>query len=240
MHRIASSTAVLAAVCAAMLAACGPPAAAPGTGSPPAVSAPTSSPTEATASPSGTELSAADWKTFTTSDGQLTFDYPAEWSLRDPADAPANDGGAAVEVRNPGGKSMAILRTNVVPVGERCTVKQPYSVYSSEPVPALAQNGEAPRFVFESRTDPSATDPMKMTAFAYGITSVPEATGTEACPIEHVFAWPPSGAKFGGVYNPFDTSPGNPMHADTPEVYAMTSEFEDIRKMIKSLRPAGT
>jgi hypothetical protein len=30
------------------------------------------------------------------------------------------------------------------------------------------------------------------------------------------------------------------MHADTPEVYAMTSEFEDIRKMIKSLRPAGT
>ncbi|MCU1548769.1 MAG: hypothetical protein JWO29_1720, partial [Arthrobacter sp.] len=187
--------------------------------------------------PSSTDPSAADWKTFTTSDG-LRFDYPAEWNIQDPAGEPAT-GGVFVEVKNTAGKSIATLRTNMV-TGAECTVKQPYSVYESTPLPALEQNGSVPRFVFEGRTDTSAPDPMRINVFAYGISSAPEPSGPDACPIFHFFTWPPSGAMFGGVYNPFDTTPGNPMHADTPEVYAETSEFEDIRKMITSLRPAGT
>ena len=239
MRRWGSSAAVLAAVCAATLAACASPAAAPSTSSPPGAAA-TATPgaTEVTASPSSADPSDADWKTFTTSDGQLTFDYPAEWSIKDPAGEPAS-GGVFVEVTNEAGKSMATLRTNMV-TGAECTVKQPYAVYESEPLPALEQNGSVPRFVFEARSDTAQTDPLKIDAFGYGITSAPEPTGADACPMFHFFAWPPSGAMFGGVYNPFDTTPGNPMHADTPEVYATTSEFQDIRKMITSLRAAET
>jgi hypothetical protein len=238
VRRWGPSAAALAAVCAATLAACASPAAAPSTSSAPGAAA-TATPgaTEVTASPSSADPADADWKTFTTSVGQLTFDYPAEWSIKDPAGEPAS-GGVFVEVTNEAGKSMATLRTNMV-TGAECPVKQPYSVYESEPLPALEQNGSVPRFVFEARSDTSQTDPLKVDAFAYGITSAPEPTGADACPMFHFFAWPPSGAMFGGVYNPFDTTPGNPMHADTPEVYATTSEFQDIRKMITSLRPAG-
>ena len=37
--------------------------------------------------------------------------------------------------------------------------------------------------------------------------------------VDRTFTWPPSGASFGGVYNPFDTSPGNEPFVDTPEAY---------------------
>lgn len=206
--------------------------ASPGTGSQTA----TDSPASATAS--GSATLPAGWKTFTTSDGKLSFDLPAEWSIKDPAGAVPQGGGVFVEVRNPAGKSMATLRTNMV-TGAECTTKQPYGMLDSEPLPALKQSGSTPRFTFESRQDNTATDPAKMTVLAYGITSSPEPTGPTACPIFHFFTWPPSGAMFGGVYNPFDTTPGNPPHVDTPEAYMGTPEYKNIRAMITSLRPAG-
>ncbi|WP_306921237.1 hypothetical protein [Arthrobacter globiformis] len=178
------------------------------------------------------------WKTFTTSDGKLAFDLPSEWTVKDPAGQTPPGGGVFVEVRNPAGKSMATLRTNMV-VGAECLKKQPYGMYDSEPLPALKQSGSTPRFTFESRQDDTATDPAKTTMLAYGITSAPEPTGPTACPIAHFFSWPPSGAMFGGVYNPFDTTPGNPPNVDTPEAYTETPEYKNIRAMITSLRPAG-
>jgi hypothetical protein len=196
----------------------------------------TDSPASATAAPSATLPE--DWKTFTTSDGKLAFDLPSVWAIEDPAGQTPQGGGVFVEVRNPAGKAMATLRTNMV-VGAECTMKQPYGMYDSEPLPALKQSGSMPRFTFESRQDDTATDPAKMTILAYGITSAPEPTGPTACPIAHFFTWPPSGAMFGGVYNPFDTTPGNPPNVDTPEAYMETPEYKNIRAMITSLRPAG-
>ncbi|WP_427133539.1 hypothetical protein [Pseudarthrobacter sp. S9] len=228
---------------AAFLAGCGSTATSPTTSPQPATSA-ASSPDTAppTATPSAPDSLAADWKTFTTSDGQLLFDYPAEWTIKDRA-AEAPSGGAFAEVLTAAGKPLATLRTNVV-TGAECTQKSPYSLLDSQPVPALAQQGVTPRFVFESRSNPSATDPRKVNVFAYGITSAPEPSGPEACPIFQFFTWPPSGAAFGGAYNPFDTTPdttpGNSPNVDTPEAYKQTSEYQDIRKMITSLRPAGT
>jgi hypothetical protein len=166
----------------------------------------------------------------------LIFDYPAEWKITDPA-GEAAPGGVFVNITNANGKNLATLRTNMV-TGSECTEKQPFAVYESEPVPALEQNGTVPRYTFESRTDTTATDPKLMTLFAYGITTAPEPTGTETCPIFHFFTWPPSGAMFGGVYDPFDTTPGNEMHVDTPQAYMETQEYKNIKKMITSLRPA--
>ncbi|WP_246527609.1 hypothetical protein [Pseudarthrobacter albicanus] len=108
----------------------------------------------------------------------------------------------------------------------------------SEELPALAQGGVTPRFVFEGRAR-SEADPTKSNPVAYGITSAPQPSGPAACPIFHFFIWPPSGAMFGGVYNPFDTTPGNTPEVDTPAAYTATAEYDDIRQMITSLRPAG-
>lgn len=245
MRRTGSSLrAVPAALCAAMLlAACAPPATAPATSSPPAASVPVSSapaspaPSVTAAPAFPTDPTTADWKEYTTPDGQLTFDYPAEWTVRDRA-AEAAPGGVFVEVLSETGKSIATLRTNMV-TGAECTEKYPYSLIDSEELPALEQAGQTPRFVFEGRANPTATGAAESTPLAYGITSAPEPSGPTACPIFHFFAWPPSGAMFGGVYDPFDTTPGKTPHVDTPQAYTETGEYEDIRKMITSLRPAG-
>lgn len=237
MRPAASLATVISAFCAAaLLAGCGSPAPAP---------APTSSPPPSTAtaaaSPAPTGSSAATvpagWKTFTTSDGTLAFDYPESWTIKDPADEPA-EGGVAVDLVSDYGKTMATLRTNIS-TGAECTVKFPFMVYDTEPVPALAQGGATPRFVYEGRTGPETGDPAGSLSLAYGITSGPEPTGDTACPISQIFTWPPSGATFGGVYDPFDTMPGGPQNVDTPEVYMDTPEYKYVKQAITSLRPAG-
>jgi len=249
MHRSAPPVAAVSgALCLAfLLAACGPPASSPSTSSPAATATATasasstaSSSASASASPTATGSSSAapeaGWTSYTTSDG-LTFDYPEDWKITDPG-GEAAAGGVFVKITNANGKNIATLRTNVV-TGAECTQKLPFAVYESEPMPALEQSGGVPRYTFESRTDTAATDPKLMTLLAYGITSAPEPTGSEACPIFHFFTWPPSGAMFGGVYDPFDTTPGNEMHVDTPEAYMGTQEYKNIKKMITSLRPAA-
>jgi hypothetical protein len=218
-----------------ILVSCGAPASPPST-SPPTTDSPAAT-SSATASPSATATPAASWKTYTTTDGDLAFDLPAAWTIRDPAGEVAEGGGAFVQVSNPAGKPMATLRTNMA-TGSTCTERYPYSVLDTQPLPALAQPGSTPRFIFESRTDATATDPQLMNIFAYGIVTGPEPTGDKGCPIFHFFTWPPNAAMFAGAYNPFDTTPGNEPHVDTPHAYMETAEYKDIRKMITSLRPA--
>ncbi|MDQ0851415.1 hypothetical protein QFZ65_003353 [Arthrobacter sp. B3I9] len=242
MRRIGSfCRALSASVCAAaLLVACAPQQTAPEATAPPATasSASATQGTSGTATPaSPSEPASGDWKNYTTTDGQLAFNYPAEWTVRDRA-AEAAPGGVFVEVLADTGKSIATLRTNMV-TGAECTEKYPYSRIDSEDLPALEQAGQTPRFVFEGRTIASASDPAQSNPLAYGITSAPEPSGSTACPIFHFFTWPPSGAMFGGAYNPFDTTPGNPPNVDTPQAYTETAEYKDLRKMITSLRPAG-
>ncbi|MET3951067.1 hypothetical protein [Arthrobacter sp. UYEF36] len=241
MRRVASFATAFSAFCAvAVLTGCGSPAAAPATSSPPAPPATTATAT-ATAPPSTATPPAvtapAGWKTFTTSDGSLAFDYPDSWTIKDPAGQPA-EGGAFVELVSDYGKTMATLRTNMV-TGAECMEKFPFMMYDSEPVPALARGGATPRFVYEGRTNPASSDPSASLTLAYGLTAAPEPTGDTACPIFHFFTWPPSGAMFGGVYDPFDTTPGGPIHVDTPEVYMDTTEYKYVKQAITSLRPAG-
>lgn len=254
MHRTApSALAVSGALCLSfLLVACGAPASAPGTGaptptptatstaseSPVSTSTPTATAT-ATASATGTTSTpSGDWTSYTTTDGDLLFDYPSTWAIKDPAGETPASGGVFLEITNANGKPLATLRTHMA-VGSTCTDRQPYAMLDSEPLPALAQSGQTPRFIFESRMDATQTDPMKMNVLAYGITSGPEPTGPDACPIFQFFTWPPNAAMFSGIYNPFDTTPGNEPHVDTPQAYMETQEYKDIKKMITSLRPAS-
>ena len=186
-------------------------------------------------------MTPSGWQTFTTSDG-LSFDYPPDWTARDPGGAL---GGAFVDVTNAEGKTMAELRSNIV-TGAECVEQYPYEVYDSEPLEALTGPGTAdravPRYVFESRGDVTDPVPTQTTTAAYGITMLPEETGPQACPMFHLFLWPPSGALFGSTYDPANNStPGATSlpYLEKAKLYAGTDEYRMIRRMITSLRPAS-
>ncbi|WP_411374404.1 hypothetical protein ACLH0K_15330 [Arthrobacter sp. MPF02] len=194
----------------------------------------------ATAEPSPTSPKGS-LKTFTTADGQLAFDLPATWNVRDPAGELPEGGGAFAEVTNEAGRPLATLRTNMA-TGSTCIEKYPYMEFESQQLPALAQNGDVPRFVFETRGDATAPGPADTPAAAYGITSVPAPDGEAACPIFHFFTWPPTAAMFGAFYNPDNNrTPGGEglPYLEQTRKYMDTTEYQNIRRMITSLRPAG-
>jgi hypothetical protein len=171
----------------------------------------------------------------------LAFDYPSAWSVQDPAGELPEGGGAFAEVTNEAGRPLATLRTNMA-TGSTCIEKYPYSEFESQELPALAQNGAAPRYVFETRGDANAPGPADTPAAAYGITSVPAPTGDSACAMFHFFTWPPTAAMFGAFYDPVNNrTPGAESlpYLEQARKYMDTTEYQNIRRMITSLRPAG-
>ncbi|QDY89096.1 hypothetical protein E7Y32_01815 [Arthrobacter sp. UKPF54-2] len=240
MTRVRAAAAALG--LAVLLGGCGAPAApesstapaSPSSGSPAGGSPAASTPAQAIVTPSG-------WQTFTTSDG-LSFDYPPDWTARDPG---GKLGGAFVDVTNAQGKPMAQLRTNIV-TGAECVSQYPYQVFDSQPLQGLVEpgtaDGAAPRYVFESRGDGTEPGPTQSTTAGYGITMMPEETGPLACPMFHLFLWPPSGALFGGTYNPANNAtPGDQAlpYLEKAKLYKDTAEYRQLRTMITSLRVIG-
>jgi hypothetical protein len=237
------------ALSAVLLTSCGlapaPPAGAPsesqsqGNTVSPSATTPVGSPPADGPAPEGPS---PGWTTFTTANGELSFDYPAGWTVKDPGGALAGD---FVDVLNAEGKPMAGLRTNIV-TGAECLDKAPYQVYDSAPMLALAEggggDGGVPRYVFESRGEDAGAAATQSTIAAYGITMLPEEAGDTACPMFHLFLWPPGGAFFGGTYIPENNvTPGDPAlpYLEKARLYTSTPEYQDIRTMITSLRPAG-
>ncbi|KQR01128.1 hypothetical protein ASF72_12880 [Arthrobacter sp. Leaf141] len=222
-----------------------PPAVSPSATAPsitaPSTTRPSTTTAPSTTSPSTSTAPRASLKTFTTADGQLAFDYPEAWSVRDPAGELPEGGGAFAEVTNKAGKPLATLRTNMA-TGSTCQEKYPYEVLELQELPVLTRNGAKPRFVFETRGDAEAAGPAETPAAAYGITTVPAATGDSACPIFHFFTWPPTAAMFGAFFNPDNNvvpgAAGLP-YLEQARKYMDTTEYQDIRRMITSLRPAA-
>ena len=227
---------------ALLLAGCAQPAAPPATST---TTAPAESNPSATASrpasPTPTPSLTASWTKYTTADGQLTFDLPTAWSIKDPAGDLPEGGGAFAEVANQAGKPMATLRTNMA-VGSACVERFPYSVLETQPMAALTQGGSTPRYVFETRGDVTAPNPTINTVAAYGIETAAAPTGAVACPIFHFFTWPPTSASFGAGYNPVNNeTPGDPSlpYLEKAKLYMGTPEYLDIKRMITSLRPTS-
>ena len=144
----------------------------------------------------------------------------------------------------PGGNPWPAYGPTLSPV-PNCR-EEPVLRSRSEPMVALAEGGGAdggvPRYVFESRGDDACPVATQSTVAAYGITMIPEEPGVLACPMFHLFLWPPSGAFFGGTYNPENnTTPGDRAlpYLEKAKLYASTPEYRDVRTMITSLRPAA-
>lgn len=181
------------------------------------------------------------WTSYTTADGQLTFDLPAAWSVTDPAGELAEGGGAFAEVKNQVGKPLATLRTNMA-TGSSCVERYPYSILDSQEMTALTQNGATPRYVFETRGNAEDPGPANTPGAAYGIAAGPAPTGDSACAMFHFFTWPPNAAMFGAFYDPANNeTPGDATlpYLEKATKYAETAEYRDIKRMITSLRPAS-
>lgn len=230
-----------------LLTACGGPASPPqATPSSVPASSATAMPTPAETTtaaplPTATDTAPASWTTYTTAAGDLMFDLPSRWSIKDPAGELAEGGGAFAEVTSEDGRLLATLRTNMA-TGSTCTEKYPYSVLESQEMPQLAQYGTVPRYTFETRGNDSAAGPPDTPAAAYGITSAPLPEGDSACYMFHFFTWPPNAATFGAFYNPeLNLTPGDASlpYLEKAKLYAETPEYRDIKRMITSLRPAG-
>lgn len=227
----------------------GPPTASSSAGSPApsATETATTAPATASASPGAAGSTTAGptastaWRTYTTAAGDLTFDLPSTWKVKDPAGELAEGGGAFAEVTSEDGRLLATLRTNMA-TGSTCTEKYPYAVLESEEMPQLAQQGTAPRYTFETRGNTTAAGPPDTPAAAYGITSVAFPEGDSACYMFHFFTWPPNAAMFGAFYNPdINLTPGDPAlpYLEKARLYSGTAEYRDIKRMITSLRPVG-
>jgi len=231
-----------------LFTACGGPATVP-------QETPSGASASATATPTTTETASvpatpvpttgapasASWTTYTTAAGDLAFDLPSTWSIRDPAGELAEGGGAFAEVTSEDGRLLATLRTNMA-TGSTCMEKYPYSVLESQEMPQLAQYGTVPRYTFETRGNSTSPGPPETPAAAYGITTAPLPEGDSACYMFHFFNWPPNAATFGAFYNPeLNLTPGDPSlpYLEKAKLYAATPEYSDIRRMITSLRPAG-
>lgn len=229
-----SGMAVSAAFCVAvLLAGCSSPSGPP-TGSATASSTTSKAALKPAATASPRVSAEPEWKTYTTPDGQLMFDYPSDWTVKDRA-REAAPGGVFVEIFNGAGKSMAALRTHIVTKPD-CTQKYPYALMDSQELPELEQKGATPNFVFEGRDD-QETYPSRPAPLSYGITSGPLPSGRSACPVFQFFTWPPGVAAFSGVYSPEAATPGDTA-VNTPEAYTGTKEYDEVRQMITSLRPA--
>lgn len=232
-----------------LLTACGGPAGQPqatpsgatSSAGPTTATATTAAPPSATGSPSASAPPSASWTTYTTAAGDLAFDLPSSWTIKDPAGELAEGGGAFAEVSSEDGRLLATLRTNMA-TGSTCTERYPYSVLESQDLPQLAQYGTVPRYTFETRGNDIAAGPPDTPAAAYGITTAPLPEGDSACYMFHFFNWPPNAATFGAFYNPeLNVTPGGPSlpYLEKARLYAGTPEYADIRRMITSLRPAG-
>jgi hypothetical protein len=198
------------------------------------------SPTAA-GSPTASAPAPASWTTYTTAAGDLSFDLPSTWNIKDPAGELAEGGGAFAEVSSEDGRLLATLRTNMA-TGSTCTEKYPYEVLESQDLPQLQQDDRMPRYTFETRGNATAAGPPDTPAAAYGITISPLPEGDSACYIFHFFTWPPNAAMFGAFYNPeLNLTPGDASlpYLEKAKLYAGTQEYADIKRMITSLRPAG-
>ena len=229
-----------------LLTACGGPAAAPQETPSSASASATASTTKtagasATPNPTTSAPASASWTTYTTAAGDLSFDLPSSWNIKDPAGELAEGGGAFAEVTSEDGRLLATLRTNMA-TGSTCMEKYPYSVLESQDLPQLAQYGTVPRYTFETRGNSTSPGPPETPAAAYGITTAPLPEGDSACYMFHFFNWPPNAATFGAFYNPeLNLTPGDPSrpYLEKAKLYAGTPEYADIKRMITSLRPAG-
>ncbi|MDQ0821814.1 hypothetical protein QFZ79_004191 [Arthrobacter sp. V4I6] len=207
----------------------------------PSVSVPAvAAPSATTAAPAG------EWRTFTSADGKVSFDYPAEWSVAAPPGA-AGSTALDVDVSDAAGIVLASLHYGPTGagLGGRCEGEVPYSVLDSMELALPYNTGAAdtitPRFAFRALQEPD-----RVTA-SYGITGSVAGKDGKSCMFYNVVSGPAESP----LYSFADTVQvnaggageiGNRMGAktfrslDEARAYMQTPEYLNAKRMITSLK----
>ncbi len=183
------------------------------------------------------------WKVFTDPGKTISFELPVDWVAQV---IPGQRKGALdVEVNLPDGKRVAVLNTQIQGLGGACQPEsaRPYTVLASIPMDIPSNNKSSgavePRFVYrliQGDTHFYAS---------YGITDHSAGTDGTACLVYNTVTSKPLGIYMFGDVLQFTSDPsGSPgLRAFTTitdaQDYMLSSEYQNIAKMITSLKSLG-
>lgn len=184
------------------------------------------------------------WRTFTSADGKVSFDYPGSWSVATPAGA-AGSGDVDVDVSDEAAVVVASLHLGPAGgLGGACQGAVPYTVLDSAEVdlPYQPSKGSVtPRFAFRALQE---TD--RVTA-SYGLTSTPAGQGGTTCMFYNVVNGPAETPMY-TFADAFQVRAGDPEEIpgrkgakafpsmDAARAYMQTPEYVNAKRMITSLK----
>jgi len=184
------------------------------------------------------------WRTFTSADGKVSFDYPGSWSVSTPAGA-AGSGDVDVDVADEAAMVVASLHLGPAGgLGGACQGAVPYTVLDSVEVdlPYQPSKGSVtPRFAFRALQE---TD--RVTA-SYGLTSTPAGQGGTTCMFYNLVNGPAETPMY-TFADAFQVRAGDPEEIpgrkgakafpsmDAARAYMETSEYLNAKRMISSLK----
>ncbi|MGO4191645.1 hypothetical protein AB4Y67_08240 [Arthrobacter sp. YAF17] len=184
------------------------------------------------------------WRTFSSDDGKVSFDYPGAWSVSTPAGA-AGSGEVDVDVSDEAGLVVASLHLGPAGgFGGACQGAVPYSVLDSVEValPYQPSKGSVtPRFAFRALQESD-----RVTA-SYGLTSTPAGQGGTTCMFYNMVNGPAETPTY-TFADAFQVRAGDPEEIpgrkgakafpsmDAARAYMETSEYLNAKRMITSLK----
>jgi hypothetical protein len=215
-----------------------------------AAASPTASPSasassSATADPATPAPSAGAWRTFTSANAKVSFDYPAEWRPTQKAPVGERFEGIAVDVADEAGIVVASLTFGPSGgIGGACQGEVPYTVLDSVEVNLPhrpAKGAVTPRFAFRALQEPG-----RVTA-SYGLTDTPAGQNGTTCMFYNVVTGPPDSPLY-SFADAFQVNVGaqeavpNRKGAktfpsmDAARAYMQTPEYLNAKRMISSLK----
>ncbi|MCC9068672.1 hypothetical protein [Arthrobacter cryoconiti] len=199
----------------------------------------------ASASPgeSTSQATAAQWKTYTDPAKTLSFELPSEWTTQ--VASAAGSSSFAVEVKDAAGMKMATLQTKGNGLGGACgpDTMRPYTVLASIPlkIPEYTKDPNAlePRFVYR------LIQGANHFYASYGIADHPAGADGMACLVYNAVTTDKLGIiMFGDVpqfTSALEGTAGTRAFTTIAEAqaYMNTGEFQNIERMITSLKLLG-
>ena len=198
----------------------------------------------ATSSPPSPSPSTGEWRTFTSDDAKVSFDYPAVWSVSTPAGA-AGSGAVDVDVANEDAVVVASLHFGPSGgLGGACQGPVPYEVLDTVEVnlPYQPSKGSVtPRFAFRALQEAN-----HVTA-SYGLTSTLAGQGGTTCMFYNVVNGPAESPMY-SFADAFQVTVGGSEEApnrkgaktfpsmDAARAYMQTPEYSNAKRMITSLK----
>ncbi|GAA2175335.1 hypothetical protein GCM10009846_24800 [Agrococcus versicolor] len=203
-------------------------------------SAPSASPSpSASSSDEPAAVDTSDWLEYATHDGDMTYRYPADWTLESESELFEPDGSYSrwmdsATLTAPNGQTL-LRSSDFVDIGGMCEGPSTGEVLGSEPIdvaPLVEGEGEDEQVIATVALD---GDPMVL---SIGITAAANlGDGELACPFYNVFGTSDGGVSMGTHLQVSNDDPlWNVDSVDDARAYMETDEYATILEILRSVR----